>query len=241
MSSPITPRTPRTDNPCLAGAPRSGIPARRCDMRKINDIDLWAYEREAMAAGRRVVAGIDEAGRGPLAGPVVAAAVILPMDCDTEGIFDSKQLSAQKRDAAFDKIRQIALSVGVGIVEEGEIDRINILQATYRAMRGAVAGLRMRADLYLVDGYPIRDFEHPQQGIVGGDAKSASIAAASVIAKVTRDRIMCLYDEMFPQYGFAQHKGYPTEDHMRLIGIHGVCEIHRRSFGPVRDQLSLPW
>ncbi len=214
---------------------------RWCYVAKTDDIDLWAYEREAVAAGHRIVAGIDEAGRGPLAGPVVAAAVILPMGCDIAGIFDSKQLSPEKRDQAFDKICGIALGVGVGVVGENEIDQINILQATYRAMRGAVAGLRMRAGLYLVDGYPIRDFEYPQRGIVGGDAKSASIAAASIIAKVTRDRIMCMYDEFWPQYGFARHKGYPTEEHMRMIETHGICEIHRRSFGPVRDQLSLPW
>jgi ribonuclease HII len=218
-----------------------GARPRRYCVKNHNEIDLWAYERDAVARGQRVVAGIDEAGRGPLAGPVVAAAVILPMDCDIQGIFDSKQLSARKRDSAFDKIQETALGIGVGIVEEADIDRINILQATYRAMRGAVAGLGIRADVYLVDGYPIRDFEYAQVGIVDGDCKSASIAAASIVAKVTRDRIMCMYDEMFPQYGFARHKGYPTEEHMRLMGIHGVCEIHRRTFGPVRDQLKLPW
>lgn len=210
-------------------------------MRKRESIDLWAYEREALARGHQVVAGIDEAGRGPLAGPVVAAAVILPLECDIQGIFDSKQLTSQKRDLAFEKIHETALGIGIGIVEEADIDRINILQATYRAMRAAISGLSVRADIFLVDGYPIPGFEYQQQGIVDGDCKSASIAAASIIAKVTRDRIMCMYDEMFPQYGFAKHKGYPTEHHLRMLQMHGICEIHRRSFGPVRDQLSLPW
>ncbi len=201
------------------------------------DIDLWAYERDASARGIRVIAGIDEAGRGPLAGPVVAAAVILPLECDADGIFDSKQLTSRKRDAAFDKIHATALAVGVGIVEEAEIDRVNILRATHMAMRAALAGLGTAVDLCLVDGYAVRDILSPQIGIIGGDAKSASIAAASIIAKVTRDRIMLIYDEAFPQYGFAKHKGYPTEEHMRMLSIHGACEIHRRSFGPVRDRL----
>ncbi|MHB0912585.1 MAG: ribonuclease HII [Armatimonadota bacterium] len=195
-------------------------------------MDLWRYEREARARGHRVVAGIDEAGRGPLAGPVVAAAVVLPEGCDTEGIFDSKQLSEKKREAAYEKILRIAIRVGVGIVDAREIDRLNILRATYLAMRTAAADAP--ADIFLVDGFPIRNFEHLQVGIVGGDAKSASIAAASIIAKVTRDRMMYEYDAVYPQYGFAKHKGYPTADHLSKLSAHGACEIHRRSFGPVR-------
>ncbi|MCX6375299.1 MAG: ribonuclease HII, partial [Armatimonadetes bacterium] len=179
------------------------------------------------------------AGRGPLAGPVVAAAVILPLNCDIEGIYDSKQLSPARREAAFEKLLTLALDIGIGVVDEAEIDRINILQATYRAMRAAVSGMTLQADLFLVDGYPIREFERPQLGIMDGDCLSASIAAASIIAKVTRDRIMCYYDGFFPQYGFARHKGYATEEHLEMLAIHGVCEIHRRSFGPV-CQLNLP-
>ena len=205
------------------------------------DIDLWFYERAVLAQGHQVVAGIDEAGRGPLAGPVVAAAVILPPDCDIDGICDSKQLSIKKREVACEKIRNLALGIGIGIVDPEEIDRLNILQATYRAMRAAAAGLTVRADIFLVDGYPIRDFDHPQIGIVGGDGKSVSIAAASIIAKVTRDRIMCIYDGIYPQYGFARHKGYPTEEHLEKLAIHGVCDIHRRSFGPVAEELNLLW
>jgi ribonuclease HII len=205
------------------------------------NIDLWAYERRAFDQGRRFVAGIDEAGRGPLAGPVVAAAVILPLNCDIEGIYDSKQISPAKREAAFEKILNLALDIGIGVVDEAEIDRINILQATYRAMRAAAAGLTLQADFFLVDGYPIREFERPQLGIIDGDCLSVSIAAASIIAKVTRDRIMCHYDGFFPQYGFARHKGYATEEHLEMLAVHGVCEIHRRSFGPVVGQLSLSW
>ena len=196
-------------------------------------MDLWAFEREARKHGHRIVAGIDEAGRGPLAGPVVAAAVILPFECDTDGIYDSKQLSPGKREAAFHRILHMALDIGVGLVEESEIDRINILQATYRAMRAAVCGLSARPDICLVDGYPIREFHLAQEGIIDGDCRSVSIAAASIVAKVTRDRIMRLYDRQFPQYGFARHKGYPTPEHLEMLAIHGACEIHRRSFGPV--------
>jgi len=201
--------------------------------------DLWLYERMVLAQGHRVVAGVDEAGRGPLAGPVVAVAVVLPLDCDTHGIYDSKQLPPRKREAAFEKISSLALGIGIGIVDQNEIDRMNILQATYRAMRGAIGGLDMGVDAVLVDGYPIRDFHLPQMGITSGDTKSASIAAASIVAKVTRDRIMCKYHDIFPQYGFAKHKGYPTEEHIEKLAAHGVCEIHRRSFAPVARELGL--
>ena len=199
------------------------------------DIDLWFYERQAAGNGHRLIAGVDEAGRGPLAGPVVAAAVILPPNCETDGIFDSKQLTSKKRDSAFDNIRSIALAVGVGVVEEREIDRINILRATHLAMRAAIYGMGTKADFFLVDGLPVRGLEFRHAGIVKGDAKSASIAAASIIAKVTRDRIMDIYDSHYPEYGFAQHKGYPTSAHMEKLTLHGICEIHRRSYGPVAN------
>ncbi|MHB0998255.1 MAG: ribonuclease HII [Armatimonadota bacterium] len=198
-------------------------------------VDLWQYERMAMKQGFTVIAGIDEAGRGPLAGPVVASAVILPFDCNIEGINDSKKLTPKRRDAAYEKIMEIALGIGIGIIDAKVIDSINILQATYRAMHAAILKLPVQANLCLVDGNPIRNFGHPHKAIVGGDGKSASIAAASIIAKVTRDRIMCEYDAVYPQYGFAKHKGYGSEDHMRCLAEYGVCEIHRRSFVPVRN------
>jgi ribonuclease HII len=194
--------------------------------------DFWFHEKAAVAEGFRVVAGVDEAGRGPLAGPVVAAAVVLPFCCDADGIDDSKKLTPAQRDELFDRIQGLALGIGVGIVGPEEIDRINILQATYLAMKQAIRDLNMTVDLFLVDGSPIRDFGHPNRCIVGGDGLSASIAAASIVAKVTRDRIMCEYDAEYPQYGFAQHKGYGTKEHMQSLAIHGVCAIHRRSFAP---------
>jgi len=203
--------------------------------------DLWHHERTALLQGRRLVAGVDEAGRGPLAGPVVAAAVVLPFGCDVRGIYDSKQLSPQRRDAAFHRICKLALSIGIGIVDAEEIDRTNILRATYRAMRIAIGKLEVEADVVLVDGYPIRAFESPQIALVNGDCRSASIAAASIVAKVTRDRIMCKYDEMFPQYGFARHKGYPTEEHIQRLATHGICDIHRKTFRPVAEELNRLW
>jgi len=203
--------------------------------------DLWHHERTALLQGRRLVAGVDEAGRGPLAGPVVAAAVVLPFGCDVRGIYDSKQLSPQRRDAAFHRICKLALSIGIGIVDAEEIDRTNILRATYRAMRIAIGKLEVEADVVLVDGCPIRAFESPQIALVNGDCRSASIAAASIVAKVTRDRIMCKYDEMFPQYGFARHKGYPTEEHIQRLATHGICDIHRKTFRPVAEELNRLW
>ena len=207
-------------------------------LENLDSTDLWHYERAAMAQGHQVIAGVDEAGRGPLAGPVVAAAVILPPNCDIAGIYDSKQLSPRKRDAAFDKIQDIALGIGIGIVDAETIDKINILQATYRAMRDAIGKLAIQPDFCLIDGYPIRNFEYRHMGIVKGDSKSVSIAAASIIAKVTRDRIMCEYDVIFPGYGFAKHKGYPSKEHIEMLAIHGVCEIHRKTYGPVAERLN---
>jgi len=204
-------------------------------------IDLWHFERSARSQGYTIIAGIDEAGRGPLAGPVVAASVVLPFECDTEGIFDSKALLPKKREAAYEKIQRIAHAIGVGIVDHREIDRINILQATWQAMRLAVLDMNVQADLFLVDGHPIRDFHYPHVAIIDGDRKSASIAAASIIAKVTRDRIMCEYDTIYPKYGFAKHKGYATKEHIQSICAHGVCEIHRKTFGPVARELTLLW
>lgn len=176
------------------------------------------------------ICGIDEAGRGPLAGPVVAGAVILPKDCYIEYLNDSKKVSEKRRDMLYDVIMDKAVSVGVGIVSPGVIDDINILEATYAAMREAVDKLSVRPQMLLVDAVHIPDTGIPQAGIIKGDQKSVSIAAASIIAKVTRDRMMAAYDEMYPEYGFARHKGYGTKLHMEALREYGPCAIHRMTF-----------
>jgi ribonuclease HII len=178
------------------------------------------------------IAGVDEAGRGPLAGPVVAASVIFPKEFVIEGVDDSKKLSAKKREELFLVISQQAMSIGVGIIGHEIIDRINILQATHLAMRKSLENLAIKPDYVLVDG---NSFSHDIlrfQNIIGGDAKSFTIASASIIAKVTRDRLMCELDVRFPQYGFARHKGYGTHEHIEAIRTYGLCEIHRKSFHP---------
>ena len=174
--------------------------------------------------------GIDEAGRGPLAGPVVAGAVILPGDCEILWLNDSKQLSEKKREALYEEIMEKAIAAEVGIVGPERIDEINILQATYEAMRQAIGKLKVRPQILLNDAVTIPDMEIPQEPIIKGDAKSLSIAAASVIAKVTRDRIMKEYDRMMPEYGFAGHKGYGSSAHIRAIREYGPSPIHRRTF-----------
>lgn len=176
------------------------------------------------------ICGIDEAGRGPLAGPVVAAAVILPKDCDLLYINDSKQVPEKKREELYDQIRETAISVGVGIVSPKTIDEINILQATYEAMREAIRQLEPEPSLLLNDAVKISDVGIPQVPIIKGDAKSISIAAASIIAKVTRDRMMREYDQIFPEYGFAGHKGYGSASHIKAIKTFGPCPIHRKTF-----------
>ena len=176
------------------------------------------------------ICGIDEAGRGPLAGPVVAGAVILPKGLKIPYLNDSKQLSEKKREELYDVIMEQAVSVGVGIVSPERIDEINILQATYEAMREAVGTLTYRPDVLLNDAVIIPELTIPQEKIIKGDAKSLSIAAASVIAKVTRDRMMKAYHELFPEYGFEKHKGYGSKEHIEMIQKIGPCAIHRRSF-----------
>ena len=176
------------------------------------------------------ICGIDEAGRGPLAGPVVAGAVILPKGLKIPYLNDSKQLSAKRREELFDIIMEKALAVGVGVASPERIDEINILQATYEAMRQAVAELKVKPQILLNDAVYIPGLNLPQEKIIKGDAKSLSIAAASVIAKVTRDRMMVAYDEIFPEYGFAKHKGYGAKAHIEKIQSIGPCPIHRRSF-----------
>lgn len=191
--------------------------------------EMKEYER--LYADDAYICGIDEAGRGPLAGPVVAAAAILPKDCEILGLNDSKKLSAARREALYKEIREKAVSYGVGIVSPGVIDEINILQATYEAMRQAVAALTVRPDRFLNDAVVIPGIDADRQvSIVKGDAKSVSIAAASILAKVERDRLMEAYDGLYPQYGFARHKGYGTKAHMEAIRAFGMCPIHRRTF-----------
>ena len=192
--------------------------------------DLWLYENAAFAEGFETVCGVDEAGRGPLAGPVCAAAVILPKGLIIDGLNDSKKLTDKKRRALFDLITEQAVCYGIAMASEKEIDEINILQATFLAMQRALDKLSVRPDLALIDGNRAKDFGVPVRTIVKGDGLSASIAAASILAKVTRDRLMEELDEAYPQYGFAVHKGYGTKRHYAALTQYGPCEIHRRTF-----------
>ena len=207
-------------------------------MRKISEEKL-ALERVRLEGMREFenkysdlayVAGIDEAGRGPLAGPVVAAAVILPKDIFLPFLNDSKKVTEKRRDVLFDEIKQNAIAYGIGIASNTLIDEINILQANYEAMREAVNALEKTPDILLVDAVHIPDINIKQVGIVKGDAKSVNIAAASILAKVTRDRIMAEYDKIYPEYGFASNKGYGTATHIAALKEIGPCAIHRKSF-----------
>lgn len=198
------------------------------------------HERRLHARGITPVAGIDEAGRGPLAGPVVAAAVILPLTFRAAGLDDSKRLTAEARDEHFARITDHPEVVWAVAVREAEsIDRLNILRATHEAMREAVLALRVAARHALIDGLPVRPFPVDHTAVVGGDALCLSIAAASVVAKVTRDRLMTAHAQAWPHYGFDRHKGYATPEHLASLREHGPCPIHRRSFAPVA-QLHLP-
>jgi len=187
-------------------------------------------ERSCWSRGLELVAGVDEAGRGPLAGPVVAAAVIFPREAWIDGVNDSKKLTERRREELFELIRACATSIGVGIVDHEIIDRINILQATILAMHQAIGGLAVPPSIVLVDGTYFRHDRVAYRTIVGGDSRSFTIAAASIVAKVTRDRLMRSFDLEFPEYGFAHHKGYGTRKHLEAIRRHGLCAIHRRSF-----------
>jgi ribonuclease HII len=189
-----------------------------------------AYEKLAYLEGYRCVAGVDEAGRGPLAGPVVAAAVIFPPEYINKEINDSKQLSANKREYLYDVIKNEAIAVGVGVADSDLIDQINILRASLQAMSEAVQELETSPDYILVDGLHRVPLSTPQRPIVKGDALSVSIAAASIIAKVSRDRIMEMYHRQFPQYNFMRNKGYGTKEHRDAIEQFGMCKIHRQSF-----------
>lgn len=195
----------------------------------------WHFEQEAAKQGYTHVAGIDEAGRGPLAGPVVAAAVILPRDFPVEDVTDSKKLTPKKRERLYTHIFAHADDVGVGVVESEEIDRVNILNASLSAMALSVKDLGTAPDFLLIDGNFTIPLELPQQALPKGDALSVSIAAASIVAKVTRDRLMGEYHEIYPQFGFANNKGYPTREHRNAIKKHGISPIHRLSFSGVRE------
>jgi len=198
----------------------------RLEMERVES--LCEYEKQHAEA--EYIAGIDEVGRGPLAGPVMTAAVILPKDLRIPYINDSKKLSAKRREELYEVIMEKAVAVSIGINSPERIDEINILQATYEAMREAVNGLKVRPDLLLVDAVHIPDLPIEQVSIIKGDAKSQSIAAASIIAKVTRDRLMEEYDLMFPEYDFASNKGYGTAKHIAALKLFGPTPIHRRSF-----------
>ncbi len=206
---------------------------------KLTDISDFSYnqiEEMLRNKGCQFICGVDEVGRGPLAGPVVAAAVILPEDLELDGLDDSKKLSPIRRNKIFEQIINSDTICAVGIIDNESIDKINILKASLMAMRKAVMDLKKAPDFVIVDGtFPIPKLEYPQFAVVKGDSRCCSIAAASVVAKVTRDRIMEKYDAMYPGFSFSKHKGYPTAEHMEELRREGPCEIHRKSFKPVAE------
>ena len=191
---------------------------------------LYEFDESILNEGFNTLAGVDEAGRGPLAGPVVASAVILCQSTKIEGINDSKKLSASERERLFYLILGNAADIGIGIVDAERIDRLNILKATRLAMSLSIGNLTVKPDLLLIDALTLPSIEMKQRPVIKGDAKSASIAAASIIAKVIRDGIMTAYHERYPVYGFDKHKGYPTKEHVKRLNSYGPCPIHRKSF-----------
>jgi len=217
----------------LAARVRRGIEARR-EQQEIQR-KMLELERKYHGRGLSLVAGVDEAGRGPLAGPVVAAAVVFEPDCDFPPARDSKAIPEKKREELFEKINQCAAAVGIGMADHHEIDRLNIHNASILAMYRAVEKLGIAPEAVLVDGKMVLRLDVPQEAVVGGDRKCLSIAAASIVAKVTRDRLMAEYDRQYPGYGFARHKGYPTGDHVKALREFGPCPIHRRTFGQVAE------
>ena len=192
--------------------------------------EMWSIEHEKNAQGYKLIAGVDEAGRGPLAGPVCVASVILPDNAYLEKINDSKKLTDKVKDRLYDEIKEIAIAYSIVLVSHEEIDRLNILNATFKGMCDAVNSLSVKPDYVLIDGNRIKGMEIPHECVVKGDSKSISIAAASILAKVTRDRYMMELDEKYPQYNFKKHKGYPTKDHYDALKMYGASEVHRKSF-----------
>ena len=201
------------------------------------EIDNYKYERELIKNGIKLIAGVDEVGRGPLVGPVVTACVILPLNYKLDGLTDSKKLSEKKRDEFFDIIERDALGIGIGIVSEKVIDKINIYQATKVAMMEAINNCSVKPEHILIDAMKL-DIDIPSTSIIKGDLLSLSISAASVIAKVTRDRMMYKLDKKYPMYNFKNNKGYPTKDHLEAIKKYGIIKEHRKSYGPVKKYLN---
>ena len=198
--------------------------------------DNYKYERELIDKGITLIGGVDEVGRGPLVGPVVAACVILPLDFSLDGLTDSKKLSEKKRDFFFEEIKKQAIAIGIGIKDENVIDEVNIYEATKLAMIDAINNCKVKPEHVLIDAMPL-DLDIPTTSIIKGDLKSITISAASVIAKVTRDKMMYELDEKFPMYEFKKNKGYPTKAHMEAIKKYGIIKEHRKTFGPVRDYI----
>ncbi len=196
-------------------------------------MSLFRYDANIRRQGFSILAGVDESGRGPLAGPVVAAAVILPPNKRIKGLRDSKKVSPAKREEIYHKITELAIDFSVGIIDVEIIDRINILNATHLAFRKALRHLVVKPDLVLIDGLPVPEIPFPQKSIISGDSLSASIASASILAKVIRDKIMDIEGFIFPDYGFTSHRGYGTKEHMKSISTHGPSIIHRKTFTPV--------
>lgn len=205
-------------------------------MRAEHFIEMQYYERLAYQEGASFIAGVDEVGRGPLAGPVVAAAVILPKNIEDLGFDDSKKLSASKREEIYRLIQEKAIAIGIGIVDADIIDQVNIYQASRLAMQQAVSELKIQPDYLLIDAMKI-DVNTPQIGIIKGDAKSISIAAASIVAKQVRDQMMQEFDELYPGYDFSNNAGYGTPKHLEGLKAKGICPIHRKTFAPIKDYL----
>ena len=199
--------------------------------------DNYKYEKELRKQGIELIAGVDEVGRGPLVGPVVAACVILPKKFDLDGLTDSKKLSEKKREMFYDKIMDQAISVGIGIIDEKVIDEVNIYEATKLAMKEAIDNLVIKPEHILIDAMPL-ELDIPTTSIIKGDLKSITISAASVIAKVTRDRMLDELDKKYPMYGFKSNKGYPTKKHMDAIDEYGIIDEHRKSYAPVSNYLT---
>ena len=212
--------------------------ARKKTLEKIDikNIDSFKYEKELRKNGIKLIAGVDEVGRGPLVGPVVTACVILPEEFNLEGLTDSKKLSEKKRNFFYDEIKRQAISIGIGIVSNEEIDKINIYEATKVAMKQAISNCDVKPEHVLIDAMKL-DLDIPSTSIIKGDLLSISISAASVIAKVTRDRMMYELDEKYPMYNFKGNKGYPTKEHIENIKKYGIIPEHRKSYGPVKEYL----